>query len=253
MQDDQILQLEDMPSGTTPQDVVQEPEETAQAQQQAPVETEQARNFRQLKEARDREEQARRKAERERDELIRYMQSQQQPTQQSQEPDDFNIGSEDLAEGKHVKRVYNEVKELKKQLKQYQQQSAETIAEAKLKAAYPDADTVLSQENIDDFGRKHPELANTIFNSAGDSYSKMVSAYTMIKQLGVYQQPDLYTAEKQLAQRNSAKPRPLTSISPQQGDTPLSRANAFAEGSELTDELKKQMHKEMMKYRQGYL
>lgn len=254
MQDDQVIQLEDvMEPGQTIQDVVEEAPQTAQAQQ-APVETEQARNFRQLKESREREERARVKAEKERDEAIRYIQSiqSQQPQPKPIEEDDFQIGAEDIAEGKHVKRVYNEVKELRKQLKQYQQQSTETIAEARLKAAYTDADQVLSQDNIEQFRQRHPELASTIFSSNGDTYSKMVSAYTMIKQLGVYQQPDMYTAEKELAQRNSNKPRPLTSISAQQGDTPMSRANAFAQGP-LDEDMKKKYHKEMMQFRQGYL
>jgi len=44
-------------------------------------------------------------------------------------------------------------------------------------------------------------------------------------------------------QANTAKPRPLTSVSPQSGESPLSRANAFAEG--LTPELKKNLFKEM--------
>lgn len=260
MQDDQIMQLEDV-QGMQPQSAPQQdmplPEEPiAQAQpQQAPVETEQARNFRQLKDAREREERDRKRAERERDEAIAYikeMQSKQYKSQPEQvEEDDLSISSDDFVEGKTVKKVYNEVRELKKQLKQYQQQSASSLAETRLKSMHPDADAVLSKDNIAEFSHKYPEMANTIFHSAGDDYSKMLSAYTMIKQLGVHQEykPDLYAADRDLAQRNAAKPRPLTSIAPQQGDSPMSRANAFANG--LTDELAKQLRREMAEARKG--
>lgn len=257
MQDDQVIQLEDVqsPQNTVaPEQEVSLPEQQVAQAQTAPVETDQARNFRQLKESRDREERERKRAERERDEAIKYIQSMQaqQKTSAAQpvaEDDDLSIPSEEFVEGKTVKKVYNEVKELRKQLKQYQQQSSESVAEAKLKSLYPDADQILSRDNIDAFSQKHPELANTIYNSTGDSYSKMVSAYTMIKQMGFVPQPDLYTADRELAQRNAAKPRPLTSISPQQGDTPMSRANAFANG--LTPELQKQLLKEMSEARKG--
>ena len=251
MQDDQILQLEDVVQPTV-QEVPEEQElpqeETVVAQPQKPLETEQARNFRQLKEAREREEQGRRKAEKERDEAVRYiqqMQSQQQAPVQAEE-DDLSINADDFVEGKTVKKVYNEVRELKKQLKQYQQQSTESLAENRLKSMYPDADQVLSRENIASLHEKHPEIANTLVNSTGDSYSKLVTAYTMIKQLGVHQAPDLYQADRDLAQRNAAKPRPLTSIAPQQGDSPMSRANAFANGDAPTPELAKKLHKEMI-------
>jgi hypothetical protein len=50
-------------------------------------------------------------------------------------------------------------------------------------------------------------------------------------------------ADKLRAQKNAAKPKPLASVNPQQGDSPLSKANAFANG--LTDDLKKQLRKEM--------
>jgi len=250
MHDDQILQLEDVVQPTVqevPQEQEVQQEEVAQDQPQKPVETEQARNFRQLKEARDREERERKRVEKERDEAIRYiqqMQAQQQAPLQVKEEDELAINADDFVEGKTVKKVYNEVRELKKQLKQYQQQSSESLAESRLKTMYPDADQVLSKDNIAALNEKHPELANTIINSTGDTYSKLVTAYTMIKQLGVHQAPDLYQADRELAQRNAAKPRPLTSIAPQQGDSPMSRANAFANG--LTPELSKQLHKEMI-------
>ena len=57
-------------------------------------------------------------------------------------------------------------------------------------------------------------------------------------------------ADKRKAQENSAKPRPMASVSPQQGESPLSHANAFANG--LTPELQKQLWKEMQDAKKGF-
>ena len=64
----------------------------------------------------------------------------------------------------------------------------------------------------------------------------------MIKQMGVYKE-DKFSQDRARAEVNAGKPRPLTSMSPQQGDGPLSKANAFDNG--LTDELKESLLKEM--------
>jgi hypothetical protein len=130
---------------------------------------------------------------------------------------------------------------LEDQIKQYQQQSQLQTTEARLKAQYPDFDSVVSRENVELLKDRHPEIAYTL-QQGQDLYATGVSAYTLIKKLGI-QQEQTYEVDKQLAQRNAAKPRPLTSVAPQQGDSPLSRANAFANG--LTDELKIQLRKEM--------
>jgi hypothetical protein len=199
------------------------------------------------------------KAERERDDLMRRLQEieyQKQlsakpapPQQASEEDSDFTLGPDDIAEGKHLSKVQRHVKKLEEQIKQFQSQSTTLTAEAKLRAQYPDFDTVVSKDNIDTFRETYPELAQTL-TSSNDLYSKAVSAYTLIKKLGIAQNPAQYTQDVERAKTNAAKPRPLTSISPQQGDTPLSRANAFANG-ELTEDMKTQLLKEMHAARRG--
>ena len=67
--------------------------------------------------------------------------------------------------------------------------------------------------------------------------------------LHVFEKPDNYKTDRELAQKNASKPKPLASVSPQQGDSPLSRANAFANG--LTNELKAQLRKEMEEARKN--
>lgn len=223
-----------------------ESEPIVQKEPEKPQESDQARNFRAIREKAER-------AERERDEalkLVRELAAQQKPQEQAQEePDTFGINPDDIVEGKHLSKVGKEIKELKKQLAFYQQQTSLTATEAKLKSQFPDFDSVVSKENLETFNMAYPELAQTL-NSTQDLYTKAASAYKMIKQFGVYKSEPQFDLEKETAKKNVAKPRPLASVSPQQGDSPLSRANAFANG--LTPDLQAQLRKEMEEARRGY-
>jgi C-terminal processing protease CtpA/Prc len=240
-------------------DQVKEEPQAEQPIQEQPVEVEKpniepepgtspsAKHFKAVRDLKER-------AERERDEAIKRAQElearygsvqSQYPQSLQEEQDEIKIGNDELAEGKHLKAVVNEVKKLKNELKQYQSHSSTTFIESRLKMEYPDIDKVVSKENIEILSMQYPEVAATI-NASPDLYNKAVSAYTLIKKLGI-QPEDHYQEDRARAHINAAKPRPLTSVNPQQGDSPLSHANAFANG--LTDELKSQLLKEMMNAR----
>lgn len=215
--------------------------EAASEQQEAaaPVEQEtaQAKNFRALREKAQR-------LERERDHALAQLNAKhQQPPED--DADDIGIAPDDLAEGKHLSKLNKKVRDMQKEMQLYKQQTQTVSAETRLKIQYPDIEKVVSQDNISQLNELYPELAHTL-NANQDLYSKAVAAYTMIKKLGIHAE-DTFSAERELAQKNAAKPKPLASVSPQQGDSPLSRANAFANG--LTDELKEQLRKEMMEAR----
>lgn len=220
---------------------------------QEPVRQErpQDRNWRELRERADRSERLEREAERlyRENEALRAAKYQQP---QQQEDDEVNLAPDDIAEGKHLnkvgKKVDREIRKLQEELNQYKQQTAAAVMEAKVKSKYPDFDSVVSDENIARLRENHPELAQTL-SASTDLYSTAVSAYTLIKRLGIYQERG-YDHEKAIAQKNAAKPRPLASVSPQQGETPLTRANAFAHG--LTTDLKEQLWKEMQAAKKAY-
>ena len=167
--------------------------------------------------------------------------------QQIEEPL-YNINEDDLVEGKHLKRYDAEIKKLRQEQEQFKQQSYAMTAQQQLRSKYPDFDKVVNEDNIEQLKYAYPELANTL-NSSTDLYSTAVSAYTMIKKLGIIQE-DNYMADKAQALKNASKPKPLASVSPQQGDSPLSKANAFANG--LTDELRAAMIKEMNEARKNH-
>jgi hypothetical protein len=198
-------------------------------------------NFKQLREKSER-------IARERDEAIARLREyesrikSQSPTQASDvESDEISMAPDELAEGKHISKVQKQLNKLKEEVRV-------ATTEAKLKAQYPDFDSVVTKDNVQALRDAYPEIAHTL-NSSPDLYSTAVSAYTLIKKLGLNSQASAYDQEKQIVHANAAKPRPLASVSPQQGDSPLSRANAFANG--LTEELKVQLRREMEESRRN--
>lgn len=236
-------------STETRQDVVQEQPEIAQAApeqevvaQVTPQESFQAKNFRQLKQEAD-------KVKQERDEMAKRLQAyemtQQRRQYEQEQPivPEYQVQEGDLIEGKHYNLQNKKIQQLEQRLQQQHQANLAAMAQSQLRAKFPDFDKVVNKDNIEQLEYAHPELANTL-NSSNDVYSTAVSAYIMIKNLGIVQEEDyMAQAQKVQAQKNAAKPKPLASVSPQQGDSPLSKANAFGNG--LTDDLRKQLLKEM--------
>ena len=187
------------------------------------------------------------KAERERDEYLHRLTQLEQQAQRSQShqsnaqnSDDPALNPDDLVEWKHVQKY---IKKLEDKIDNYHTTTSAISVEAKLKSQYPDFDKIVTPENVEALRNSHPEIAATL-TEGKDLYNKAASAYTLIKKLGIHKDmPAVDPENMNRAKQNAAKPRPLTSVSPQQGDTPLSRANAFANG--MTDELRKQLIKEM--------
>lgn len=246
---------------TPPQiDQVQQPEAQASSPESTqetvpPIHTQpsykdidQARNFRAVKQAAE-------QAARERDEALARLRQYEIPQQhqhieeEPEEVEELNVKPDDLVEGKHLLKYNKEIKALRQQLKQFANQTHASTAEARLRIQYQDFDKVMTLENIRALSAAYPELAKSI-NATNDLYDKSVSAYTLIKRFGIYDETPPYEAEKQKAVANAAKPRPLASVSPQQGDTPMQRANIFAQG--LTDELKQKLREEMAQAAKRY-
>jgi len=219
----------------------------------------QQENFKEVRMAKER-------AERERDALMSQMldmqsklQANQQNNQQVKQPiveerewfDDLD--PESLVEGKQLQKVAQDFKAMKKQLQQQQAQSQQLATEAKIRSQYPDFDQVFNSGTITSLNEMYPDVANAL-RVMPDDYNKATAAYTMIKNLGIYKGNEVkkpaYESDVLKAKVNASKPRPLTSVNPQQGDSPLSKANAFANG--LTKELKEQMLKEMNEARKGH-
>lgn len=165
--------------------------------------------------------------QRERDEALRKL----------KDRNDIILGDDDIAEGKHLNRVQQEIKNLK-----------EELVQTRIKAQYADFDTIVNVDTLAALRDNFPELAATLQDSK-DLYTQASAAYTLIKKLGIVPDEEVLINRNRI-HNNTVKPRPASSVGPQQGDSPLTKANAFAEG--LTEDLKKQLFKEMQQARKAY-
>lgn len=231
-----VDEVEQVQPQQEPTSVEQPEEKVIEASQQEAQESLQEKNFRQLRESKQR-------LERERDEYARRLtalEQAQKPVEQREE--ELHLGADELVEGKHLHSYEKKMKKMEQQLYDTEARLSAAATEARLAVQYPDFNKVVTRENLEALKEQYPELAQSL-NSTPDLYAKAVSAYTLVKKMGI-QESSLYDADKAAIQKNANKPRPTASIAPQQADTPLSRANAFANG--LTPELQKQLYKEML-------
>ena len=180
-------------------------------------------------------------AERERDDYARRLQQYEQ--QQAQQDPEYKINPDDIVEGKHLSKYDKKIKQLEDQIRNYQQQSSELGAEARLKATYPDFDKVVNATSIEALREALSRYSRKLLAQILIYTPKRQAHINLLNSSALYQE-DMFVGEKAKAQANAAKPRPLAGVSPQQGESPLSRANAFSEG--LTDNLKSELHKEMI-------
>lgn len=212
--------------------------------------TDQEYNFNLLRERSER-------IQRERDEAIyRLQQLEAEKNNQASESieEDINIAPDDIAEGKHISKLTKQIRNLESKLHANQRVNEKLSTESKLRSQYPDFDKVVCSDNISAFQQMHPDLAESIgaskdLNNPKDLYSAAVLTYKLIKQFGIGQEQQ-FSQEHVLAHKNNLKPKPLASINPQQADSPLSNANAFASG--LTPDLQKSLLAEMNKYRKNF-
>jgi hypothetical protein len=183
-----------------------------------------------------------------RDFLTSYPQQQKQPTP---EPEEI-LDDGDVVQAKHVKKILSpvlqELRAVKEELNNYRKQTAVSTDELRLKATYPDFDKVVTMDNVKHFAAAYPELAKSI-DAGTDVYAKGSSVYTLIKQFGIGQEQQINN-QQELIQKNLSKPRPISSVSPQTGSSPLTRANPFANGmtKELEDALRAEMYSASSKY-----
>lgn len=197
----------------------------------------QAKNFRDLRERTA-------QVERERDEAIRLLEEARAHNNEQ----NLTFDDDALIEGKHANQVVKEIQTLKNQQRAYDRQIKSLQDEARLRSQYSDFDKVMTEDNISRLAQSDPDLAASL-NANPDFYSKAAAVYKVIKQFGIYKSDD-FQEDRERAQRNASKPKPLASISPQKADSPLSHANAFAKG--LTPELQKSLWKDMEDARKGF-
>lgn len=148
--------------------------------------------------------------------------------------DDIGMKDDDIAEGKHLKSLKKEIKELKAHIKK---QEASSIDD-RLALKHPDFGDVVTRDNIEKLKAEEPELAASLSHIT-DPYSQGVAAYKMLKKLGIAQNV-VEAPEKKKAEVNSQKPVSVNAVSK---NSAIGNAHLFENG--LTKELKQQLWKEM--------
>lgn len=231
------------------QEVEQALPETPETQESTPAPRESSKemNFRALREKAS-------QLERERNEALQRIEALERAVKQTQqgaptntpsfdeEDEGIDINPDDYAEGKHVAKLQKQIRKITNELKSYKTQSETMLVEQRLKMQYPDFDAIVTKENLDSLRLTYPELYQTL-STSNNIYNAGVSAYTMLKRLGIAADEQAFMEKQQLL-KNSSKPRSLNTVAPQTGDSPLSKANAFANG--LTEDLRRKLYEEMV-------
>jgi len=191
-------------------------------------------NFKQLREVNKQLEQKLKDYETRLEGIEASSKNENSPLQNSNEAkpsEDFEIGEEDLVEGKHLKKALSKIENL------LYQKELEAIPD-RLRGKFKNFDQVVTKENLEKLKRNEPELYRTI-KSGDDLFSKGVSAYKTLVSLGYG--GENYMKQKEQVAQNHNKPLSAQAI---KGHGALHEANAFANG--LTPELKKQLQQEMV-------
>lgn len=194
--------------------------------QETPSESNKEYNFNQLRKSKE-------QLEEENRELRKVIETSQQAVPAPAPQNDFDIGDDDLAEGKHLKKLSQEINNLRHQADSYQR----VAQAAQLTSKFSDFNEVVTKENIEKLKQTEPELHASI-TGGSDLYVNGVSAYKALKSLGIAK--DNFSSQKDQVQTNHNRPLSTQAI---KGHGALSEKNVFAGG--LTPELKKQLQKEM--------
>jgi len=166
--------------------------------------------------------------------LQEYVSELEAKNSKSNSEEDSGIDDDDLVEGKHFKKVTQQLKQLQDQLRKEQTLSTQD----RLLLKFNDFDSVVTKDNIEKLKTTEPELYTSIISSP-DLFSKGVAAYKTLKSLGIAGED--FSSEKAKAQANHSRPMSTQAL---KGQSALSDSNVFARG--LTPELRKQLHQEMV-------
>lgn len=231
-----------LPAAVEPVQVAQEATQTSPGPQDSwkymREELERARNIAEQK-------------QREKDELIRYMQQMQQPQAQP-EPveEEFQAPADEYLEGKHLNKYQQQMKlkieREKKERQESERRMYEMMVQQQLMMDLPDYRQVFTAENLDKLEKMNPDLAKSIIANP-DPLSKRKATYDAIKAFVIpgkaneAKELDLKMQTEKVA-KNFNKPVPTSSTMA----SPLSKANAFSDGT-LTEERKTELFEDWHK------
>lgn len=185
-------------------------------------------NFRQMREDREREKEARIRAEYESDRMRDYINNLETQKQNKQKQEESEILEDDYVEYKDFKNVRENQRQQAEQVNSYKDalyRQEKQIAKMRLTAEFPDYDSIVTQANLDLLEKTHPEVAPAIINAASE-YDCGKAAYLFVTKFVKEKQNNAYA--NQTVKQNLAKPMPAASISAQDNDSPLNQVKSYA-------------------------
>lgn len=231
---------------------VEQPAEQLQEQpQEQPQESFQARNFKELKKAAERERKEKEELARQLEEYKRHieqMQSSPATASVQDSSDDIEIGADDFAEGRHIQKISKRQQIIAQENKRLQQEVYQMRVERELEKEIPDFYKVVTDENVKAFAMMDPMHAK-VLASHPDLKERAQAVYSAIVKSGIHKmddaQPD-YSVQKELVKQNLAKPKTGAAIA----QSPMERSLDNYDG-QLTDEIKRKFYAEMKRAQQG--
>ncbi len=188
-------------------------------------------------EARRKMQELERQGQEQREELARLKQQTTPPPKE----EDYGIEDEALAEGKHIKELKRELR----QLKEYMKVKETATLDERLQMKFPDFSETVTKENVELLKQNEPELAESLRGLAHDPHAQAAAAYKMIKKFGIkVDSPN--TPERKKAIENSQKP---VSVQAATRGSAIGNAHMFEGG--ITPELKKQLWADMQQAMKG--
>lgn len=155
------------------------------------------------------------------------------------EEEDYGVNDDDLLEGRHLKDLKKQIKQLESTIKQKDLASMED----RLQIKFPDYSEIVSKENIELLKQTEPELAQSLSHMP-DPYSQAVAAYKLLKRVAKKEEPQ--SLEKRKAMENSQKPLSVNAVTK---NSAIGNAHLFENG--LTNDLKTQLWNEMQQAMKG--
>lgn len=196
-------------------------EEVHEQTQDAPRESKQDRNWREMRKKLDYYE-----------EKLAELEARNKP-QVPEEPE-LNISDDEFVTAKDAKKL---AKKMAEELYRQERQRLEAeTAEDRLRSKYADFDEVVTEENVKQLLRTEPELAK-VLRATSDPFAKGVAAYRYIQMM---ERANPHAVDKQVIRQNLSKPKTTTSIK----DSGLDHAEEFASGR-MTHEMRQKLYQEM--------
>lgn len=126
----------------------------------------------------------REKSEQKEREYQHKLNAMQQELDQAKRAAQVNINDDDMAEGRHIKAIADEVKSLREEQRKEREAQEARLSELRIKAEIPHIEQVVNEKNLAILKERYPHLHNSIFNG-GDMYERAKIAHTLITEMRI--------------------------------------------------------------------